>query len=159
MKDINKINERLDLVSYLILDTDFRTKLHHAMRQCGDMERLVSKIPLKKINPRELLQLARSLRQIDVIRSLCHEHENQYLKRLGDALNPCHYIADKIIKEIMENPPALASKGGFISREVNEELDNLRNIAHHGKEYLLQLQHKEAERTGDRKSTRLNSSH
>jgi DNA mismatch repair protein MutS len=148
LKDLHKINERLDVVSFLILDTDFRTKLHHSMRQCGDMERLVSKIPLKKINPRELLQLARSLRQIDVIKTLCEDHNNQYLKRLADALNPCHYISEKILKEVIENPPALASKGGFINKEVNEELDALRNIAHHGKEYLLKLQQKEAERTG-----------
>ena len=148
LKDIAKINERLDVVEQLILNTDLRNKLLHAMRQCGDMERLVSKIPLKKINPRELLQLARALRQIDVIKDLCSKAENPYLQRLADALNPCHYIADKIVKEIIENPPALAAKGGFINKQVNEQLDDLRGIAHNGKEYLLQLQQKEAERTG-----------
>ena len=148
LKDIHKINERLDVVEHLILHTDLRNKLLHAMRQCGDMERLVSKIPLKKINPRELLQLARALRQIDVIKELCAKAESPYLQRLADALNPCHYIADKILKEIIENPPALAVKGGFINKEINEQLDGLRSIAHNGKEYLLQLQQKEAERTG-----------
>jgi DNA mismatch repair protein MutS len=148
LKDIHKINERLDVVEHLILNTDLRNKLLHAMRQCGDMERLVSKIPLKKINPRELLQLARALRQIDVIKELCGEAENPYLQRVADALNPCHYIADKILKEIIDNPPALAIKGGFISKQINEQLDELRGIAHNGKEYLLQLQQKEAERTG-----------
>jgi DNA mismatch repair protein MutS len=148
LKDIRKINERLDVVEYLILQTDLRNKFLHAMRQCGDMERLVSKIPLKKINPRELLQLARALRQIDVVKDLASNTPNEYLQRLADTLNPCHYIADKIVKEIIENPPALASKGGFINIQVNRELDDLRNIAHHGKEYLLQLQQKEAERTG-----------
>jgi DNA mismatch repair protein MutS len=148
LKDIIKINERLDVVEHLILHTDLRNKLLHAMRQCGDMERLVSKIPLKKINPRELLQLARALRQIDVIKELCGHTENPYLQRLADALNPCHYIADNITKQIIENPPALATKGGFINKDVHAQLDELRDIAHHGKEYLLKLQQKEAERTG-----------
>jgi DNA mismatch repair protein MutS len=148
LKDINKINERLEVVEHLILNTDMRTRLLHAMRQCGDMERLVSKIPLKKINPRELLQLARALRQITVIKELCSHDDNGYLQRLADALNPCVYIAEKIVKQIVENPPALASKGAFINAQVNVQLDELRGIAHHGKEYLLQLQQKEAERTG-----------
>jgi DNA mismatch repair protein MutS len=148
LKDINKINERLEVVEHLILNTDMRTRLLHAMRQCGDMERLVSKIPLKKINPRELLQLARALRQITVIKELCSHDDNGYLQRLADALNPCVYIAEKIVKQIVENPPALASKGAFINAQVNAQLDELRGIAHHGKEYLLQLQQKEAERTG-----------
>lgn len=148
LKDLQKINERLDVVEHLILNADLRNKLLHAMRQCGDMERLVSKIPLKKINPRELLQLARALRQIDVVKELCTKAENTYLQRLADALNPCHYIADKILKEIMENPPALAAKGGFINKQIHPQLDELRSIAHNGKEYLLQLQQKEAERTG-----------
>ena len=148
LKDLTKINERLDVVEHLILHTDLRNKLLHAMRQCGDVERLVSKIPLKKINPRELLQLARALRQIDAIKQLCGGSESVYLKRLADALNPCHYIADKITHDIIENPPALAVKGGFINKSVNEELDGLRSIAHNGKEYLLQLQQKESEVTG-----------
>ncbi|MFL5788501.1 MAG: DNA mismatch repair protein MutS, partial [Flavisolibacter sp.] len=148
LKDIQKINERLDVVEYLILNTELRNKLLLAMRQCGDMERLVSKIPLKKINPRELLQLARSLRQVDIIKHLCAESTNEYLKRLADALNPCHYIADKIVKEIIENPPALAIKGSFINRNVSKELDELRSIAHHGKEFLIQIQQKESDRTG-----------
>jgi DNA mismatch repair protein MutS len=148
LKDIVKINERLDVVEYLILHTDLRNKLLHAMRQCGDMERLVSKIPLRKINPRELLQLARALRQIDVIKELCGHSENAYFQRLADALNPCHYIAEKILKDIIENPPALAVKGGFINKNVDGQLDELRNIARHGKDYLLQLQQKESGETG-----------
>ncbi len=148
LKDIQKINERLDVVEHLVLHPDLRNKLLHAMRQCGDMERLVSKIPLKKINPREMLQLARALRQVDVIKQLCAEAGNPYLQRLSDALNPCHYIADKIFKEIIENPPALAAKGGFVNKTVHPQLDELRSIAHNGKEYLLKLQQKEAETTG-----------
>jgi DNA mismatch repair protein MutS len=148
LKDIQKINERLDAVAYLILNTDLRNKLMHAMQQCGDVERLVSKIPLKKINPRELLQLAKSLRQIEIIKQLCSHSEHDYLKRLADTLNPCLYIVDKIFKDIIDNPPALASKGGFINKQVSNELDELRAIAYNGKEYLLQLQQKEADITG-----------
>jgi DNA mismatch repair protein MutS len=148
LKDIQKINERLDTVEFLIKETDLRNKLSQHIKQCGDIERLVSKIPMKKINPREVLQLARGLKQVEAIKQLCLSLSNEYLKRLGDALNPCPYIADKIFKEIVDNPPAMAIKGGMINSCVNEELDDLRKISHSGKEYLVQLQQKEAERTG-----------
>jgi DNA mismatch repair protein MutS len=148
LKDIHKINERLDLVEFLIRDTDLRNKIIHSIRLCGDIERLVSKIPMKKINPREVLQLSRGLKQVEIIKQLCISSGNEYLKRLGDALNPCPYIADKIQQEIVENPPAVPSRGGMMNSGVNAELDDLRKIAHNGKEYLALLQQKEAERTG-----------
>lgn len=148
LKDINKINERLELVEFFILNTDLRNKIGHAIKLCGDVERLVSKIPLKKINPRELLQMARGLKQVAEIKAVCTTANNEYLKRLGDALNPCAYIADKIFKEIVENPPALAIKGGMINAGVKNELDELRRISYDGKSYLTQLQQKEAEATG-----------
>ena len=148
LKDINKINERQQLVEFFILHTDLRNKISHAIKLCGDIERLVSKIPLKKINPRELLQLGRGLRQVHEIKTLCAASENEYLKRLGDALNPCPYIAEKIFKEIIDNPPALAIKGGMINSGISNELDELRHISYSGKTYLTQLQQKEAERTG-----------
>lgn len=148
LKDIHKINERLELTEHLILNTELRNKLTHAMRQCGDMERLVSKIPLKKINPRELLQLARALKQVDVIKLATTASENNYLKRLADTLNPCHYITEKIVSQIVENPPALAVKGNFTNKNVSAELDELRRIAHSGKEYLAQMQQKQVEATG-----------
>jgi DNA mismatch repair protein MutS len=148
LKDGAKIQERLDVVSHLLLETELREKLSHALRPCGDLERLVSKIPLKKINPRELLQLARALKQVAAIRSLLSGSNNAYLARLADALNPCALIADKVGNWIGENPPALASKGGFIAGGVHEELDSWRFIAHNGKEYLLQLQQEESEKTG-----------
>ncbi len=148
LKDIQKINERLDTVEYLVKETDLRNKISQHMKQCGDIERLVSKIPMKKINPREVLQLAKGLKQVDIIKNICLGSANEYLKRLGDALNPCPYIADKIFKEIVENPPAVAAKGGMMNSGVNAELDELRKIAFSGKEYLTQLQLMEAERTG-----------
>ncbi len=148
LKDILKINERLDTVEYLVKETDLRNKIAQHIRQCGDIERLVSRIPMKKINPREVLQLARGLKQVETVKQLCLSCSNEYLKRLGDALNPCPYIASKIFKEIVENPPALAVKGGMMNSGVSPELDELRKIAFSGKEYLAQLQLKEAERTG-----------
>ena len=148
LKHIQKINERLDTVEYLIKETDLRNKVSQHIKQCGDIERLVSKIPLKKINPREVLQLAKGLKQVEAVKQSCLSSQNEYLKRLGDALNPCAYIAGKIFKEIVENPPALAAKGGMINSGISNELDELRKIAFSGKEYLAQLQQKEAERTG-----------
>jgi DNA mismatch repair protein MutS len=148
LKDMAKINERLDLVEWLIKETDTRNKLSQAIKLCGDIERLVAKIPTKRINPREVLQLARGLKQVEIIKQVCLLADNDYLKRLGDALNPCPYIADKIFKEIIDNPPALAAKGGMINSGVDKDLDELRQIAHSGKEYLAKLQQKEAEQTG-----------
>ncbi len=148
LKDINKINERLELVEFLIKETDLRNRISQAIKHCGDIERLVSKIPVKKINPREVLQLARGLKQVELIKQACLSTNNEYLKRLGDALNPCPYIADKIFKEIVENPPALAMKGGMMNSGVSSVLDELRHIAHSGKNYLAQLQQKESEITG-----------
>jgi DNA mismatch repair protein MutS len=143
-----KINERLDLVEFFIKEPELRNKIVQSIKLCGDIERLVSKIPLKKINPREVIHLARGLKQTEIIKQLCLSSENEFLKRLGDALNPCPLIADKIFREIVENPPALAVKGGMMNSGVSAELDELRKIAHSGKEYLVQLQQKESERTG-----------
>ncbi|MGE5108758.1 MAG: DNA mismatch repair protein MutS, partial [Sphingobacteriales bacterium] len=101
-----------------------------------------------KINPREVLQLSKGLQQVDEIKKICGHSANDYLKRLADALNPCHYILEKIQHTIIENPPAALNKGEVIKEGINEELDELRRIAHGGKEYLVQLQQKESEATG-----------
>lgn len=148
LKDILKINERLNLVEYFIKEVDLRNKLVHHIKQCGDVERLVSKIPLKKINPREVVQLAKGLQNIAAIKQLCTAAGNDYLNRLADALNPCQFIAAKIEKEIAENPPAAANKGSVIKEGIDANLDELRMIAHGGKEYVARLQQKEAEVTG-----------
>ncbi len=148
LNDFAKINERLNTVEYLIKETDLRTKLTQHIKQAGDVERLVSKVPLKKINPREVLQIAKGLQQTEAIKLLCENSSNEYLKRLGDSLNPCKFILEKITKEIVENPPALANKGGMIATGINEELDGLRKIANGGKDYLIELQQKEAIATG-----------
>lgn len=148
LKDIKKINERLDLTEFLVKETDLRNKLSQAIKLCGDIERLVSKIPLKKINPREVLQLGRGLKQVEIIQQLCLSSSHEYLRKLGKALDPCPIAAEKIFTDIVDNPPALAAKGGMINSKVSEELDALRKISFSGKEYLAQLQQKEAAETG-----------
>ncbi len=148
LNDIAKINERLDTVEFFIKETDIRNKIIQHIKQAGDIERLVSKVPLKKVNPREVLQIARGLQQVEAIKKICASTGNEYLKRLADSLNPCKYIVDKIGKEIVENPPALASKGGMIAFGMDAELDALRKIATGGKDYLVELQQKEALITG-----------
>ena len=148
LKDINKINERLNAVEYLILQTDLRKQLQQLIKQCGDVERLVSKIPLKKINPREVMHLAKGLQYTEQIKALCAASNNEYLKRLGAALNACKYIAEKILNEIADAPPVAVNKGGAIKKGVSAELDELRNIASGGKQYLVNIQQRETEQTG-----------
>jgi len=148
LNDIIRINERLDTVEYLIKETDTRNKICQHIKQAGDVERLASKVPLKKINPREVLQVAKGLQQTEAIKTICLASNNEYLKRLGDSLNPCFYILEKILKEINENPPAMINKGGLIATGIHAELDELRAIASGGKNYLLELQQKEATLTG-----------
>jgi len=148
LKDIHKINERLNAVEFFIKNAEARQQIVAAIKHCGDVERLVSKLPNKKINPREVLQLAKGLQQVDIIKSLCASLDNDYLKRLGDGLNGCHLIAEKIINEINENPPIATNKGSVIKEGVNAELDELRKIASGGKDYLLQIQQNESAATG-----------
>lgn len=148
LKDIARINERLDTVAYFILETDLRKQIAQSVKLCGDVERLVSKIPMKKISPREVLQLAHGLHQTSIIKKVCEASENPYIQRLSDALNPCQFIAEKIYKEISDAPPALANKGNLIKTGIHEELDELRGIANGGKDFLVNIQQRESERTG-----------
>lgn len=148
LQDINKINERLNTVEHFIKDIDLRTELQQRIRACGDVERLVSKIPMKKINPRELAQVAKGLTQTALIKQVCAASGHEHLQRLSTILDACGFICEKIGKQIAENPPVLASKGGIIANGVHEELDKLRKIASGGKEYLLELQQQEAAATG-----------
>jgi DNA mismatch repair protein MutS len=148
LNDIRKINERLDLVEFLIKEVDLRKKLVQFIRECGDLERLISKIPNKRINPRELLQVAKALSHIAQVKLLCGEVSNLYLKKLSDSLDPCFHIGERIFKLIVENPPATSSKGGIIREGINPELDDLRNIATGGKEFLITIQQRESEITG-----------
>ncbi len=148
LNDISRINERLDTVDYLVSQNEIRTTVAQHIKQAGDIERLAAKIPLKKINPREVLQVAKGLQQCAFIKEICGHANSEYLKRLGDSLNPCQYIQDKITKEINENPPAAINKGGLIAAGIHQELDELRKISSGGKNYLIELQQKESANTG-----------
>ena len=148
LNNLHQINERLELVEFLMKEEDIRQKICHHIKQAGDVERLAAKVPLKKINPREVLQIAKGLQQTLAIKEICEITNNEYLKRLGGSLNPSHYILDKILKEIHENPPAVSNKGGLIATGVHAELDELRAISSGGKNYLIELQQKESQQTG-----------
>jgi len=148
LKDIDKINERLNAVEYFILQTELRLQVQQLIKQCGDVERLVSKIPSKKINPREIIQIAKGLQHACNIKQLCAATDNIFLKRLADAINPCKYISEKIFNEINEAPPIAVNKGGVIKTGVHKDLDELREIATGGKKYLINIQQREAEQTG-----------
>jgi DNA mismatch repair protein MutS len=148
LTEISKIQERQNLVEYFIKSPEEKTQIGQQIKQAGDIERLVSKIPLKKINPREVLQIGKGLKLALQIKNDCEKSTNEYLKRLGDSLNPCKYIADKIFKEIIDNPPVSATKGNIIASGVSTELDELKSIVTNGKAHLLNLQQKEIERTG-----------
>lgn len=148
LNDIHRINERLNTVDFFIHEMDKRNSISQHVKLAGDVERLAAKVPLKKINPREVFQVARALQQTAFIKEICTQSNNAYLKRLGDSLNPCQFILDKILREINENPPAIANKGGVIASGVHAELDELRAISSGGKNYLIELQQKEAQNTG-----------
>ncbi|HMO62893.1 MAG TPA: DNA mismatch repair protein MutS [Ferruginibacter sp.] len=148
LNDLARINERLDTVEFFIKETDIRNVLCQHIKAAGDIERLVSKVPLKKVNPREVQQIAKGLQQAEAVKAAGTIADNAYLKRLADAINPCRYITDKILKVLVDNPPAVAAKGGMIATGIDSTLDELRQISTSGKDYLLQLQQKESELTG-----------
>jgi DNA mismatch repair protein MutS len=146
--DINKINERLDLVSSLMLNQEWISKFTQAMRICGDIERLISRIPSKKINPRELQQLGKGLEQVGLVKGFANEIDNDYLKRLADNLNTCSHILEKIQQQIIVDPPAQVQKGGYIAYGVDPELDHYRALASGGKQFLVEIQQRESLATG-----------
>lgn len=148
LNNLTAINERLQTVEYFVKETDLRNKLIGYLKSAGDVERLCAKIPLKKINPRELLQIAKGLEQTANIKAACSETESKYLLRLSEALNNCTYIKEKINNLIMENPPISIQKGGVISNGIHEELDELREISSGGKQYLTTIQQRESNATG-----------
>jgi len=148
LNNIISINERLNAVEFLIANTEIRNQITQHIKQAGDVERLAAKIPLKKINPREVLQVAKGLLQAQQIKTICTDIDNDFFKRSGDALNHCPYILEKITREIAENPPAVSTKGGLIAAGIHTELDELRAISSGGKNYLIELQQKEAQSTG-----------
>lgn len=142
------IDERLDLVSAILGNKDWKSEIHQHIKLCGDIERLVSKIPAKKIGPREVIQLARGLEQVKLIKSAASRLNDPYLLRLAERLNECSIIQEKIVREIAEDAPAQTTKGGYIAAGVHPDLDHYRNLAAGGKNILVEIQQREAELTG-----------
>lgn len=148
LKDVKPINERLDVVEYFFREPDFKDFIEEKMHLIGDLERIISKAAVGRISPREIVQLKIALQAIEPIKNACLNADNDSLRRIGEHLNLCTSIRDRIAKEIKNDPPLLINKGGVIADGVNEELDELRHISYSGKDYLLQIQQREIEQTG-----------
>ena len=148
LKDEKPINERLDIVDYYYREPEFRQCVDEEIHRIGDLERIVSKVAVGRVSPREVVQLKTALQAIQPIKTACLYADNAALKRVGEQLNLCESLRERIEREIENDPPQLVQKGGVIRSGVNEELDELRNIAYSGKDYLLQIQQREAEQTG-----------
>lgn len=148
LKDEKPINERLDVVEYFFREPDFRELIEEQLHLIGDLERIISKVAVGRVSPREVVQLKIALLAIEPIKEACMASENASLNRIGEQLNLCLSIRDKIEKEINNDPPLLVNKGGVMKDGVNAELDELRKIAYSGKDYLLQIQQRESEATG-----------
>ena len=148
LKEISLIENRLNIVDFIIVNPDFSDKLKEHIRSIGDLERLISKVAVGKINPREVLHLKRSLKAVAEIKLLCSTAKNEALKSIGEQLNACHIICERIECEISEDAPVLVSKGNVIAPGVNDELDELRSLSTSGKDYLAAIQQRESDNTG-----------
>ncbi|MBQ9656058.1 MAG: DNA mismatch repair protein MutS [Prevotella sp.] len=158
LKDEKPINQRLDIVDYFFREPDFRQCIDDHLHSIGDLERIVSKVATGRVSPREMVQLKVALQAIAPIKAACHEASvtdgeasgtvNESLRRVGERLSLCEELRDRIAREIQNDPPQLVQKGGVIRDGVNAELDDLRHIAYSGKDYLLQIQEREARQTG-----------
>ena len=147
LKDEKPINERLDVVEFFFREPDFKDFIEEKLHLIGDLERIVSKAAVGRISPREVVQLKVALQAIEPIKNTCLNAENESLRRIGEHLNLCESIRNRIAREIKNDPPLLVNKGGVIADGINAELDELRQIAYSGKDYLLQMQQRESERT------------
>ncbi|MFD1820257.1 DNA mismatch repair protein MutS [Pseudarcicella hirudinis] len=148
LKEKSQIQERLNTVELFANDQELREVLLQHLKQIGDLERLISKVAVRRINPREMLQLKRALSHIIPIRQILQSNENPTLKKYADQLNACEVLLDKIENELSETPPIVTNQGSMIKSGVDSQLDELHKIAYSGKDYLIQLQNREIERTG-----------
>lgn len=148
LKDIKPIEERQNVVEYFFKHPDVKELLDEQLGQIGDLERIISKVAVGRVSPREVVQLKVALSAIEPIKEVCMNSGEPSLCRIGEQLNACKLIRDRIEKEIQPDPPSLVNKGGVIAKGVNTELDELRTIAYSGKDYLLQVQQREIENTG-----------
>lgn len=148
LKDIKPIEERQNVVEYFFKHPDIKELIDEQLEQIGDLERIISKVAVGRVTPREVIQLKVALHALEPIKKACEESSEPALCRIGEQLNVCALIRERIEKEIQPDPPALVNKGGVIAHGVSAELDDLRAIAYSGKDYLLQIQQRESERTG-----------
>ena len=148
LKDKKPIDERLDIVEYYFCEPQFRELVEENLQLIGDLERIIAKVAAGRVSPRELVQLKLALQAVEPIKHACEASGNEVLKQIGAQLDCCADIRDRIAREVVPEPPLLLNKGGVVADGVNEQLDELRAIAYHGKDYLMQLQQRESERTG-----------
>lgn len=148
LKDEKPINERLDVVDYLFREPDFRECINEQFHRIGDLERIISKVAVGRVSPREVVQLKNALMAIQPVKTACLYVKSDTLKRIGEQLNLCESLRDRIEKEIQPDPPQLVNKGDVIALGFNQELDDLRSIRDNGKQYLLEIQEKEIAQTG-----------
>ena len=148
LKEVKPINERLDAVEYFFRHPDFRQLIEEQLHRVGDLERILSKVAVGRVSPREVVALKVALQAIEPIKAACLEADNASLNRMGEQLNLCQSVRDRIDHELNNDPPLLVNKGGVIRSGFNAELDELRRIAYSGKDYLLQIQQRESEQTG-----------
>ena len=147
LKDVQPINERLNVVEYFFRQPDFKELIEEQLHLIGDLERIISKVAVGRVSPREVVALKVTLREIEPIKAACMDADNASLNHIGEQLNICQSIRDRIDREIDNDPPLLINKGGVIKSGVSAELDELRQIAYSGKDYLLQIQQRESELT------------
>lgn len=148
LKDEKPINDRLNVVEYFFKHPDFRELIEEQLHLIGDLERIISKVAVGRVSPREVVQLKIALQAIEPIKEACMQADDASLNRIGEQLNLCLSIRDRIDKEVNNDPPLLINKGGVMKEGINEELDELRQIAYSGKDYLLKIQQRESELTG-----------
>lgn len=148
LKNAKPIEERLDAVDYFFREPEFRELLTEQLQLVGDLERIISKVAVGRVSPRDILQLKMALQAVEPIKTACEMAQNETLRRIGEQMNPCSSIRDRIAHEIKNDCPLLVAKGGVIQSGVNEQLDELRQIAYSGKDYLMKLQQRESEKTG-----------
>ena len=148
LKDVKPINERLDVVEYFFPDPTMRAVVHANMQRMGDLERIISRIAVGRVSPREVVQLKIALQAIEPLKTSCLAADNEALRRVGEMLNVCATLRDRIEREVQPDPPLLVNRGNVIADGFNEELDDLRNISRSGKDYLVKLQERESEETG-----------
>ena len=148
LKDVTPIQQRLDVVDYFFKDPDFRQLVSEQFQRIGDLERIISKVAVGRVSPREVVQLKNALQALQPVKAACMKASNESLRRIGEQLQLCEIIRDRIEHEIQPDPPLLVNKGGVIADGYDTELDELRQISRNGKDYLIQIQEREVEQTG-----------